>query len=41
MKLRSHVPDSYIYDSVSDLYIPTIGLLILLQENRRTDRGNM
>jgi hypothetical protein len=27
--------------SVSDLYIPTIGLHILLQENRWTDRGNI
>jgi hypothetical protein len=27
--------------SVSDLYIPTIGLPILLQDNRWTDRGNM
>jgi hypothetical protein len=33
--------NSYIYVSVSDLYIPTIGLPILLQENRWTDRGNI
>jgi hypothetical protein len=32
---------SYIHVSVSDLNIPTIGLPILLQENRWTDRGNI
>jgi hypothetical protein len=32
MKLRGLVPDSYISVSVSDLYIPMIGLPILLQE---------
>jgi hypothetical protein len=31
---------SYIHVSVSDLYISTIGLPIVLQENRWTDRGN-
>jgi hypothetical protein len=36
-ELRSLSP---IHVSVSDLYIPTIGLPILLQENRWTDRGN-
>jgi hypothetical protein len=41
MKLRGLSPNSYIYVSVSDLYIPTIGLPILLQENRWTDRGNI
>ena len=40
-ELRSLSPNSYIYVSVSDLYIPTIGLPILLQENRWTDRGNI
>jgi hypothetical protein len=33
-ELRSHSPNSYIHVSVSDLYIPLIGLPILLQENR-------
>jgi hypothetical protein len=37
MKLRSLVPNSYIHVSVSDLYIPRIGLPILLQQNRRTE----
>jgi hypothetical protein len=31
MKLRGLVPNSFIHVSVSDLYIPTIGLPILLQ----------
>jgi hypothetical protein len=33
-ELRDHNPNSYIHVSVSHLYIPTIGLPILLQENR-------
>ncbi len=37
MKLRGHVPNSYIHVSVSDLYIPRIGLPIWLQQNRQTD----
>jgi hypothetical protein len=37
MKLRRLSPNSYINVSVSDLYIPTIDLPILLQENRWTD----
>ncbi len=41
MKLHNLSPNSYIHVSVSDLYILTIGLPILLQENRRTDRGNI
>jgi hypothetical protein len=41
MKLRGLVPSSYIHISVSDLYIPTIGLPILLQENRWTDPGSI
>jgi hypothetical protein len=41
MKLRSLSPNSYIYVSVSDLYIPTIRLPILPQENRWTDRGHI
>jgi hypothetical protein len=40
MKLRCLVPNSYIHVSVSDLYISTIGLPILLQINRWTDRRN-
>ncbi len=38
-ELRGHSPHSYIYISLCDLYIPSIGLYILLQENRWTDRG--
>jgi hypothetical protein len=41
MKLRGHSPNSYIHASVSDLFIPTIGLPILMQENRWTDHGNL
>jgi hypothetical protein len=33
MKLRGLSPNSYIHVSVSDLYIPTIGLPIVMQEN--------
>ncbi len=40
-ELRGHSPNSYIHVSVCDLYIPTIGLPILLQENRWIDPGNM
>jgi hypothetical protein len=31
-ELRGHSPKFYLHVSVSDLYIPTIGLPILLQE---------
>jgi hypothetical protein len=41
MKLRGISPDSYIHVSVSDIYIPTIGLTILLQENKWTNRGTI
>ncbi len=41
MKQRGLVPNSYIQVSLSDLYITTIGLPILLQEIRWTDRGNI
>ncbi len=41
MKLRNLVPNSYIHVSMSDSYIPTIGMPILLQENRWTDPGNI
>jgi hypothetical protein len=34
-------PYFHIHVSVSDLYIPTIGLPILLQENMCTDPGNI
>ncbi len=37
MKLRGLVPNSYIYLSLRDLYIPRIGL----QPNRQTDPGNI
>jgi hypothetical protein len=41
MELRCYSPNSYIHISVSDFYIPVIGLPILQQENRWTERGNM
>jgi hypothetical protein len=41
MKLRVLVPNSYIYVSVRDLYISTIGPPILLLQNRWTDHGNV
>ncbi len=37
-ELRGYSPNSYIHVSVSDLYIPLIGLPVLLQENRWADR---
>jgi hypothetical protein len=40
-KLCGLVPKSYIHLSVSDFYIPIIGLLIWLQKNRPTDPGNI
>ncbi len=39
MKLRDVVPNSYTDVSVSDLYIPRIGMPIWLQQNRQTDPG--
>jgi hypothetical protein len=39
-ELRGHSPNFHIHVSVSDLYIPTIDLPILLQENMWTDPGN-
>jgi hypothetical protein len=39
MKLRGLGPNFYIHVSVSDLYIPTIGQHILLEQNRLTDRS--
>ncbi len=41
MKLRGHIPNLHIYVSVGDFYIPTIGPPILLQQNWRTDHGNI
>jgi hypothetical protein len=41
MKLRGLGTSSYIPISVSDLYILKVGLPILLQENRWTNRGNI
>ncbi len=40
-ELRSHSPNFHIHVSVSELYIPTIDLPILLQENMWTDPGNI
>ncbi len=43
-ELRGHSSNSYNHVSVGAiyiLYIPTIGLPILLQENRWTNRGNI
>jgi hypothetical protein len=40
-KLRCLSPHFLIHVSVSNLYIPTIGLPILLQENMWTDPGNI
>ncbi len=39
--MRGLVPNPYIDVSVSDLYISTNGLPILLQQYRWTDRGNI
>jgi hypothetical protein len=39
--LRGLSPNFHIHGSVSDLYIPTVSPSIFLQENRRTDRGNI
>ncbi len=41
MKLRGLIPNPYIHVSVSDLYIPRIGLPIWLQQNMQTDPGNI
>ncbi len=40
-KLRGLSPNFYIHVYVSDLYIPTIGPPIFLEQNRQTDRGNI
>ncbi len=41
MELQGRSPGFHIYVSVSDLYIPKIGLPILLQENMWTDLGDI
>jgi hypothetical protein len=41
MKLCGLILNSYIHVSVSDLYIPRIGLPIWLQQNRQADPGNI
>jgi hypothetical protein len=38
-ELRGYSPNSCVHVSVSDLYIPLIGLPVQLQENRWTERG--
>ncbi len=40
-ELRGNSPNFHIHVYVSDLYNPTIGLPILLQENMWTDPGNI
>jgi hypothetical protein len=39
--MRGISPNFHIHVSVSDLYIPRIGLPVLLQENMWTDFGNL
>ncbi len=39
--MRGHSPNFHIHMSVSDLYIPTIDLPILLHKNMWTDPGNI
>ncbi len=40
-EVHGHRPISFNYVSVSDLYIPTIGLPILLQEYMWIETGNI
>ncbi len=40
-ELRGLSPNFHIHECVRDLYIPTIGLPILLQKNMWTDPGNI
>jgi hypothetical protein len=40
-ELCGHSPNFHIHVSVSNLYIPTMDLPILLQENMWTDPGNI
>jgi hypothetical protein len=39
-QLRGLSPNFHIHVSVSELYIPTFGPPIFLQQNRQTDQGN-
>jgi hypothetical protein len=39
IKLRVLIPSFHIHTSASNLFSPRIGLPILLQQNRQTDRG--
>ncbi len=41
IKLHTLVPNFHIHVSVSDLYIPTIGPPVFLQQNRRTHHRYM
>ncbi len=40
-ELRGLSPNFHFHVSVSDLYIPRIGLHISLQQNRQNDHGNI
>ncbi len=40
-ELRGLSPNFHIHVSVSDLYIPRIGPIIFLQQNRQTDHVNI
>ncbi len=40
-ELRDHSPNFHIHVSVCDLYIPTINLPVLLQENMWANPGNI
>jgi hypothetical protein len=40
-ELRDLSPNFHIHVSMSDLYIPTFGPPIFLQQNRQTDQGNI
>ncbi len=40
-ELRGLSPNFHIHVSVSDLYIPTIGPSIFLEQNRQINRGNI
>jgi hypothetical protein len=40
-ELRGLSPNFHIHVSVSDLYIPRIGPLVFLQQNRQIDHGNI
>ncbi len=40
-ELRGLSPNFHIHVPVSDLYIPTFGPPIVLQQNKQTDQGNI